>query len=198
MKKLLCILVILAFIANTAQSVPAAYAQEIFLPPPGAMVGISPSYVPIAIKGLKIYPDNPFRFDFILDTGNSKLQGDRLADESNLLIKYFLAALTVPDNDQWVNLSPYEKDRVIPEAFGITEMGRDLLAQDYLLKQLAASLIYPEHKLGKTFWERVHKKRKGATATSASRSARLTKCGSCPITPKFMRAAAWRLLPKVI
>ncbi len=37
-------------------------------------------------------------------------------------------------------------------------MGRDLLAQDYLLKQLTASLIYPEHELGKNFWERVHQK----------------------------------------
>ena len=30
-------------------------------------------------------------------------------------------------------------------------MGRDMLAQDYILKQLTASLIYPEKDLGKDF-----------------------------------------------
>jgi len=50
-----------------------------------------------------------------------------------------------------INLSPYEKDRMIPTSLGETAMGRDLLAQDYLLKQLTASLIYPQKALGKEF-----------------------------------------------
>ena len=37
-------------------------------------------------------------------------------------------------------------------------MGRDLLAQDYILKQLTASLMYPEDDLGKKFWSRVYQK----------------------------------------
>ena len=57
----------------------------------------------------------------------------------------------------WVNLSPYEKDRIVPDAFGQTEMGRDLLAQDYMLKQLTASLMYPGEELGKKFWDNVYK-----------------------------------------
>ncbi|MCB9757061.1 MAG: hypothetical protein H6753_01400 [Candidatus Omnitrophica bacterium] len=160
-RKTTSLLILLCFLTGQIWTPSLAGAQSVAglsLPIPGAMVGISPSYVPLAIKGLKVYPDNPFRFDFILDTGNSQLQGQKLQDETSLLIKYFLAALTVPDDDQWVNLSPYEKDRVIPQEFGVTEMGRDLLAQDYLLKQLTASLIYPEQELGKKFWQRVHKK----------------------------------------
>src|SRR5205085_2901355 len=51
---------------------------------------------------------------------------------------------------------PYEKNRIIKEDFGKTEMGRDLLAQDYMLKQITASLIYPEDNLGKKFWDRVY------------------------------------------
>jgi phosphoenolpyruvate synthase/pyruvate phosphate dikinase len=35
-------------------------------------------------------------------------------------------------------------------------MGRDLLAEDYVLKQITASLIYPEGKVGKRFWKRVY------------------------------------------
>ena len=72
--------------------------------------------------------------------------------------KYFLAGLTIPEGDLWVNLSPYEKDRMVPEALGQTDLGRDLLAQDYILKQLTASLIYPEKDLGKEFWSRVYAK----------------------------------------
>jgi hypothetical protein len=47
---------------------------------------------------------------------------------------------------------------MIPEALGQTDMGRDLLEQDYILKQITASLIYPENKLGRTFWDRVYAK----------------------------------------
>jgi len=37
-------------------------------------------------------------------------------------------------------------------------MERDLLAQDYLLKQLTASLIYPEREWGEKFWEEIYTK----------------------------------------
>jgi hypothetical protein len=37
-------------------------------------------------------------------------------------------------------------------------MGRDLLAQDYMLKQITASLIYPQDKLGQEFWNKVYAK----------------------------------------
>ncbi|MBI4309759.1 MAG: hypothetical protein HY591_05460 [Candidatus Omnitrophica bacterium] len=64
--------------------------------------------------------------------------------------------MTTPEKDLWVNLSPYERNRIVPESFGQTEMGRDLLAQDYMLKQITASLIYPEDEIGKKFWKRVY------------------------------------------
>ena len=35
-------------------------------------------------------------------------------------------------------------------------MGRDLLAEDYMLKQITASLIYPEDETGKKFWKRIY------------------------------------------
>lgn len=136
------------------------------LPIPGTMVTQTPGYIPTLIKGIEINPQNPFQFNFIIDTGESNLQGQELEDESLRVIKYFLASLTVPEKEVWVNLSPYEKDRIIPESFGKTGMGMDLLAEDYLLKQLTASLMYPEKELGKKFWDRVHaraQKEYGAT-----------------------------------
>ena len=84
--------------------------------------------------------------------------GQPLKDEIIRTAKYFLTCLTVPEDDLWVNFSPYEKDRIVPGNFGITLMGKDLLEQDYLLKQIMASLSYPENDLGKRFWQRVYQK----------------------------------------
>ncbi len=151
---------------------PPVHAQEIYLPAPGVRVSLSPAFNPPVLKGLKVHPDNPFRFDFILDKGdglsspNASVGDPEFRQESTKLIKYFLASLTVPEKDLWVNLSPYEKDRIVPTSFGQTQMGRDLLAQDYLLKQITASLIYPEDAFGKTFWNRIYQeasKRYGTT-----------------------------------
>src|ERR1017187_9730530 len=153
----------LAFLANTFGPLPLAQAQDYHLPVPGVMVHLSPEFNPPILKGIKVHPDNPFRFDFILDVGdgskpslNGRVMNPPLQEESTKLIKYFLASLTIPEKDLWVNLSPYEKDRIVPQEFGLTEMGRDLLAEDYILKQITASLIYPESKLGKEFWTKVY------------------------------------------
>src|SRR5260370_37276115 len=133
------------------------YASDGFaLPAPGQMVALSPAFSPAVLKGIKLDPKNPFRFHFFVDSGDSKTSQQELKTESAKLIKYFLASLTIPEKDLWVNLSPYEKDRIVPQEFGQTEMGRDLLTEDYILKQITASLIYPESQLGKEFWHKVY------------------------------------------
>ena len=136
---------------------PVSFAQVTTLPVPGTRIALSPAVTPPRLDGIKIDHADPFRLDFILDTGNSGRSGSaELRQDSLQLVKYFLAALTVPQEDLWVNLSPYEKDRIVPEAFGLTEMGRDLLAQDYILKQITSSLIYPESPSGREFWQKVY------------------------------------------
>jgi len=156
---ILCILT--GFLFSFVVPPEIVYAQNIGgllgLPNPGQMVPLSPGFIPAVVRGIKIHPDNPLKFDFIIDSGDSNLKGEDLKDESEKLIRYFLSALTLPEDELWVNLSPYEKDRIIPNELGSTELGRDLLAQDYLLKQITASLIYPEDELGKKFWERVYR-----------------------------------------
>ena len=47
------------------------YAQNLVLPVPGVIVQLSPKFNPPVLKGIKVHPDNPFRFDFILDIGDS-------------------------------------------------------------------------------------------------------------------------------
>ena len=61
------------------------------------MVPLSPEFNPTILKGIKVHPDNPFRFDFILDKGDGQTPlMASLQNESRKLIKYFLASLTVP------------------------------------------------------------------------------------------------------
>ncbi len=143
----------LVFLANLS------YARDfINLPEPDAIAAISGHFTPTLIKGVSIDVDNPFKFDFIVDTGDTSITGAELKTESTKLIKYFLASLTTPEDQAWVNLSPYEKGRIISEGFGKTTMGRDLLAQDYVLKQVSAAISNPKEQLGEEFWNRVHQK----------------------------------------
>lgn len=157
--KVIAGIVLCAFTLTTLA--PNSYAAELMLPAPTQMLKASTAaFTPAIVKGMVLHADDPFKFDFLMDTGTDKLSGEALKQEAERTIKYFLASLTVDDRDQWVNLSPDEKDRVIPQAFGKTAMGRDLLAQDYVLKQLASSLLYPEKGIGKEFWARVYSQAK--------------------------------------
>jgi len=108
--------------------------------------------------GITLSPENPLLMDFMIDPGSQDLDDDLFKQEAEKLIKYFLTSLTVPENEMWVNLSPYEKDRIIPEGLGSTEMGRDLLKQDYLLKQVASTLMSPDDPAGSAFWKRIYSK----------------------------------------
>ncbi len=151
------IITLIAFIFTTIAPSMAMAQSVMNLPTPGAMVPLSQGFQPVTLRGISIYPDNPLQFDFIVNPGDTGLTGNQLKTEGQKLIRYFLASMTVPESDLWVNLSPYEKGRIISEDFGKTEMGRDLLAQDYILKQITASIVYPENKEGKKFWDRVYK-----------------------------------------
>ncbi len=161
LRRFIASIIIIAFLTTGVFPPSRSYAQSVVsLPEPGTMVSLSQSFEPVLIKGLTVHKDNPFMFDFVVDTGNSKLstQDAELRTQADRLIKYFFACLTIPEKDLWVNLSPYEKDRMAPEALGQTALGRDLLSEDYILKQLTASLIYPEKDLGREFWDKVFTK----------------------------------------
>ena len=159
MKKITAFLILIVFTISCVMP-PNGFAQGVsamgLMPEPGVQVGLTAMFTPSCLKGMKIDPNDPFKFDFIVLRGDEQLTAEQKQVEYPKLIKYFLAALAVPDTDQWVNLSPYEQDRVIPDNFGLTEMGRDLLAQDYLLKQISASLTNPDTDLGKKFWDGVY------------------------------------------
>lgn len=155
MKTLTHILTVFLFLFNTL-FVPAANAQVAFLPAAGNMVYLTPKFNPPVVKGMVLHPENPFKFDFILEAGDEKLSSAQISEQAERLTGYFLASLTTPENDMWVNLSPYEQSRIIADNFSRTEMGKELLAQDYLLKQIMATALYPEKELGQKFWQKVY------------------------------------------
>ena len=106
-KKLLSLFVIVSFFLTSLGPLPHAHADmALDLPKPGAMVNLSPAYQPALIKGLTVHKDNPFLFDFILDTGNDRslnsLQQEQIKKEGDRLVKYFFACLTIPEKDLWV------------------------------------------------------------------------------------------------
>ena len=136
------------------------------LPAPGQALSLTAAYEPALIKGMTVHPENPLLFDFIVDPGASGLTGPVLNQETLKMVKYFLASLTIPDDQMWVNLSPYEKDRIVSDPLGQTAMGRDLLAQDYTLKQLTSSMVNPNEALGEQFWTRVRQAARERFGTS--------------------------------
>ncbi|MCD4782107.1 MAG: protein kinase [Candidatus Omnitrophica bacterium] len=157
LKRLLTVCVLVTFSGMQILSMNVWANQEL---PAGVgdvkLLSLSHPRSPILLKGIRIFPQEPFHYSFIVDSGATELSDPDFQRESSKMIKYFLASLTIPPEDLWVNLSPYEKDRVMPQAFSQTEMGRDLLVQDYVLKQLTASLMYPGQELGERFWEEVY------------------------------------------
>ena len=119
------------------------------LPSPSSLLYRSRNVDLPVLRGLKLNPADPFKIEFIIDMGD---KNNMSTEETDVLVKYFMAGLTVPDEDMWVNLSPYEQDRIVPEKLGITDMGKDLLGQDYVLKQLSSSLTHPDTSSGRAYW----------------------------------------------
>ncbi len=140
---------------------PQAWADQLpSMPRIGQVLLASPMRVPPLLRGIKLNPHDPLQLTFYLDSGSLTYKAGTRAikQEAGKMVRYFLSALTIPEKDLWVNLSPYEKNRMVPSALGQTTMGRDMLAQDYVLKQFTASLIYPEGKLGQKFWQAAYAK----------------------------------------
>lgn len=67
--------------------------------------------------------------------------------------RYLGTILAVPDGRLTVNLSTYEPDAALRESLARTELGHDLMEQDCLLKQYAASLLHPDHPVGREYWK---------------------------------------------
>ena len=137
--------------------VKMAYAAQMPMPAANQLVQLSQKYDEPTLRGVKVDPTDPFKLTFVYDKGSEwKIDEKTAAD----LAQYFFAALITPTKDLWVNLSPFEKDRVIEDTVSETEIGDVFLAQDYLLKQLSSSLTSPDTETGKAYWAELASKSK--------------------------------------
>ncbi len=164
-----CIAGFLCLVMCLTSGGPLAFAAtDVQLPTPGALVLTTRDYNLPQLAGLTVDPHNPLKFDFLINAGDLNPDADELSKQATALIKYFLVALTTPAENLWVNLSPNERDRIVADGLSRTAMGRDLLAQDYLLKQLTASLLSPEEETGAEYWQRLFKNVDPAVASQIS------------------------------
>ncbi len=86
----------------TSLYIPAAHSAELTLPQPGTMVPMSVKSEPAMMVGMQVDPKDPFKLNFIMDKGEKTLSKEDQTQEFSKVIKYFLASLTVPNNDMWV------------------------------------------------------------------------------------------------
>lgn len=152
-KGLLCAIVALflfTLLCADILRVKTTQASVLGLPEPTECIAVSNLHSEPMFLGMRIDPKNPMSFEFFIDSANASELEPAVTDK---LVKYFLAGLTVANEDLWVNLSPYEKDRILPDVLSKTELGKELLAQDYVLKQLSSSLTHPDTPLGQTYWD---------------------------------------------
>lgn len=103
------------------------------------------------LRGLVIDPKNPLYLEFVVDGSVNAIVSK---SEIGEIVEFFLAGITVPEEDLWVNLSPHERDRIMPEVLGVTKLGENMLQQDYVLKQRASALTNPNTDLGAKFWQK--------------------------------------------
>jgi len=98
------------------------------------------------IIGIKIEP--PSEITFYTD-------GEMTAEEKKFMAESFLTAVVIPEKDLWVNLRIEQLDRIVPYSLGVTELGKIMLEQDYLLKKATSTAYYPGNDSGYKFWNRI-------------------------------------------
>ena len=119
-----------------------SYANIVNMPLNGPLPQIVPKvgqgacHLPV-IRGISFNQNDPFKVGFYFDTMDESRTSSGDVDR---LIKYFLGFLAVPEEDLWVNLSPYEKERIIPDSISKLDIGKDMLLEDYL-KELTYNFL---------------------------------------------------------
>jgi hypothetical protein len=109
---------------------------------------------------IQVNPEENVNFQFGVDTVGPECDGRPMSDADKKAIQgrffeYFFTALSMKNEDAWVNLGPDDRNRMLPEYLSGTSMGRIMLDSDYNLKRLSSSLIHPDCETGKRFWKKV-------------------------------------------
>ena len=112
---------------------------------------------PPVVGGISFPLDDPMQLGFNL-LADPNLGMPTSEEQSELLSRlgHYLNALLVLSGDQVnVTLRPTDSYCGLPKLLRYTELGRDLLAQDILLKHFTASQLHPSTIHGKAFWNKI-------------------------------------------
>lgn len=137
-------------VASEAQSF-TKYLPEVF-----GGNAIEEGWAPF-VTGMAIPRNNPIQPGFKLarDAEQAEPSEDDIKALMTRLGRYLNTFLVVEGKYLHVSLSPYDAYGGLPEPLQHTELGRDLLAQDVVLKHYTAQLLHPDTNQGKAFWNRM-------------------------------------------
>lgn len=136
---------IYAFIKQDSLDIPISQLKPV--------LSNKPQHFPV-MQGLSLDFNNPLKIIFYFDLKDKKSLAN---GDIQRMVRYFLGFITIPEDKIWVNLSPYEGDRIIADSLSQLNIGKDLLLEDYILKQLTSTITDPNTIQGKKFWQEVLK-----------------------------------------
>lgn len=110
----------------------------------------------LPLTGIIIDSKEPEQLKLLVGNNNQLISDGEMQRQ----VTFFLTCLTLPENHLWVNLSPYEKDRIMPKVLSETRLGEEMLKQDVLLKKRSAALLRPQGEIGRKFWDALYAKAK--------------------------------------
>ncbi len=105
---------------------------------------------------------NEQNFSYILKAKKAE-KGDEIInieDAEALSLNSFLTGLTLPETEFWVNLNPWEPDRIIEKDLETTDVGRIMLEADLQMKKNFGKYENPcESEIGGKCWNLLEEKR---------------------------------------
>ncbi|MCP3956475.1 MAG: toll/interleukin-1 receptor domain-containing protein [bacterium] len=153
-----------------SQKVSSAADVKPLEAPPSLPVGdsVTGGFPPL-IGGMVISASNPLQpgFKLLADGSRPSPTEEEQVELAMRLRNYLNASLVVQPDLLKVDLSPYDDYCGIPRALRHTELGRDLLAQDVVLKDYTARLLHPSLDAGRAFWSELEEVQTTSERTNA-------------------------------
>ncbi len=122
------------------------------------------NFTSIKLNSISITTDSSVGVDFDLILKAEKAEGSNpginIQNATRTGAAAFMTGLAVNDNKFWVNLNPWEVDRIIDEELGQSEAGRIMLEADLQMKRDFSNYGNPcANEMGKALWNLLDKKR---------------------------------------
>ena len=117
----------------------------------------------IQLNYISVFSDqNEEIFSYVLKAQKAE-EGDEIIDiedATELSLNSFFISLTIPNDKFWVNLNPWEADRIIEEDLEGTDVGKIMLEADFQMKKDFCKYEDPcTSEIGETYWMLLNEKK---------------------------------------